>query len=59
MTLFAQGYFIVMEEEKESVKTQMSVHLKDRMSDSQLYGWVKAWTFHAVWCYQIEQGRAT
>ena len=59
MPLFIQGYVIVMEEEKVSVRTQMSTHLKDLMSDSQLYGWVKTQAFHAMWLNQLSQGRAT
>ena len=31
MPLFVQGYLIVMEEEKQAVRAQMSVHLKDLM----------------------------
>ena len=57
MPLFIQGYLIVMEEEKESVRTHMSKHLKDLMLDSQLYGWENAWAFHVVWLNQLEQGK--
>ena len=38
MPLFIQGYLIVMEGEKEAVKTQMNSHLNDLMADSELHG---------------------
>ena len=59
MQLFVQGNFIVIEEEKEAVRTWMTMHLKDLMVDSQLYGWEKAQPFHMVWLYQFEQGQMT
>ena len=56
MPLFVQGYLIVMEDEKEAVRDQMASHLQDLMSDSELYGWNKVQTYHAVWINQLEQG---
>ena len=41
MPLFVQGYLIMMEGEKEAVRSQMVSHLKDLMADSELYGFDK------------------
>ena len=54
--LSKQGYLIVMEGEKEAVRTQMNAHLKDLMVDSELYGLEKVHAYHAVWLNQLEQG---
>ena len=55
MSLFIQGYLIVMEGEKEEVRTQMNAHLKDLMVDSELYGWENVRAYHMVWLNQVEQ----
>ena len=39
MTLFVQGYLIVMKGEKEAVRAKMTSHLEDLMGDVELYGW--------------------
>ena len=36
----------------------MSKHLKDLMSDSEVYGWAPVCTYYTVWLQQIEKGRA-
>ena len=57
MLLFIQGYLIIMQGEKEAVRTQMNGHLKDLMVDSELYVWEKVCAYHAVWLNQLEQGQ--
>ena len=37
--LFVQGYLIAMDSEEGSVRQKMSAHLKDLMSDAEMYGW--------------------
>ena len=37
----------------------MAAHLKDLMSDAQLYGWDRAKTFHGIWLNQLKQGHCT
>ena len=41
VAIYLQGYLVVMEDEKESIRTKMSTQFKDLMSDSQLYRWEK------------------
>ena len=36
----------------------MSKHLKELMSDSDIYGWALVHTYHVVWLQQINNGRA-
>ena len=54
-----QGYLVVMEGEKATVRAQMASYLKDLMSDSELYGWDKVRAYHAVWLNQLEQGQVS
>ena len=51
--LFVQGYLIVMDSKTVPVRHKMGTHLKDLMSDSQLYVWDLARTFHGVWPNQL------
>ena len=45
-----------MEGEKEAVRVNMAVRLKD-MADSELYSWDNVRAFHELWLNQMEQGR--
>ena len=55
LALFVNGYLIVMEGEKQAVKSQMAHHLQELIADIDLYRWDKVWTFQAMWLKQIEQ----
>ena len=57
--LFVKGYLIVMDTEEGLVRQKMVAHLKNLMSDAQLYGWDRPRTFHVVWLNQLEQGHCT
>ena len=48
-----------MDPEEGLVRQKMVAHLKDLMSDAQLYGWDRARTFHGVWLNQVEQRHCT
>ena len=42
-----------------AIRQKMVTHLKDLMSDAQLYGWDRFRTFQCVWLNQLEQWRCT
>ena len=56
---FVYGYMIVMDTEEVDIKVKMAAHLKDLMSDAQLYRWELCRAFNGVWLNQLEQGRST
>ena len=45
ISLFIQGYLIVIDSEEGTTRQNMFAHLKDLMSHAQLYRWDKARTF--------------
>ena len=49
----------MMDAEEGLIRQKMSSHLKDLMSNAQLYGWDRARTFHGVWLNQLKQGHCT
>ena len=56
---FVQGYLITMDSQDNTTKHRMMAeHLKDLISDAEMYGWGRTWAFHGVWMNQIQQGRA-
>ena len=56
---FVQGYIITMEREEGPIGEKMATHLKELMSDAELYGNCMARAFHGIWLNQLEQGRCT
>ena len=58
VSLFVQGYLITMNSQDSSIKHRMAEHLKDLMSDAEMYGWDRTEAFHGVWMNHIEQGQA-
>ena len=56
---FVYGYLIVMESKEADIKVKMAAHLKDLMSDAQVYGWDRTKVFNGIWLNQFEQGRCT
>ena len=48
-----------MDIQESSVKQKMGDHLKDLMSDAEMYGWEKTCAFYGVWMNQIRQGWCT
>ena len=59
LSLFVQGYLIIMRGKKEGIRARMALHLGDLMGDAELYGWARVRTYHAVWVHQLEQGQVT
>ena len=46
--LFVEGYIINMDREEGPVRQKMVTHLRDLMSDAELYGWYQVSTFYGV-----------
>lgn len=57
--LFVEGYLVIMKGEEGAIRQRMASHLKELMSDAEVYGWEHTRTFHSVWLNQLEQGRCT
>ena len=60
LTAIVRGYLMVLGMEMDmKVKAHMSQHLEELMDDTDLYGWIRVWSFHAAWLNQIELGRSS
>ena len=47
--LFVQGYLITMGNQDNSVKHRMAEHLNDLISDTEMYGWDRAYAFQNLY----------
>ena len=56
---FVHRYMIIMEGDGMAIKERMASHLKELMSDAELYGceWTRA--FDSIWLNKMEHGRCT
>ena len=57
ISLFVNGYLVVVAIASMSVKEYMMLHLQEMMEEVELYGWRVVREFHAAWLHLIEQGR--
>ena len=48
-----------MHSQDSIVKHRLAEHLKDLMSDAEMYGLDRTHAFHGIWMNQIEQGMCT
>ena len=46
--LFIQGYMIIMEGEEGAIKERIASHLKELMSETEVYVWDCTRTFHSI-----------
>ena len=58
ISLFVQGYLIVMKGDLETFMVKMASHVEKLMGDLKLYGWERG-ACHGVWFNQHEQGWAS
>ena len=50
---------IIMEGEEVAIKERMTSHLKELMSDADLYGWGRTRAIHGVWLNQLQLRKYT
>lgn len=58
VTLFVSGYLAIMETVKPIMKQIMGKHLKELMTDAEVYRWAPVRVYHVVWLHHIEHGQA-